>query len=89
MNVMHLTNLDLNLLRVFDVLLEERSVTSAGAATPKRIPFHGNQTASKTLHRPPSCAVTSGRPPNSSHSARSSRRRGEINVIATPGSVSA
>jgi DNA-binding transcriptional LysR family regulator len=31
MNVMHLTNLDLNLLRVFDVLLEERSVTRAGA----------------------------------------------------------
>jgi len=31
MNQMHLTNLDLNLLRVFDVLLEERSVTRAGA----------------------------------------------------------
>jgi DNA-binding transcriptional LysR family regulator len=31
MNSMHLTNLDLNLLRVFDVLLEERSVTRAGA----------------------------------------------------------
>ncbi|HEY3798496.1 MAG TPA: LysR family transcriptional regulator [Caulobacteraceae bacterium] len=31
MNVMHLTSLDLNLLRVFDVLLEERSVTRAGA----------------------------------------------------------
>ena len=31
MNVMHLANLDLNLLRVFDVLLEERSVTRAGA----------------------------------------------------------
>jgi DNA-binding transcriptional LysR family regulator len=30
MNVMHLANLDLNLLRVFDVLLEERSVTRAG-----------------------------------------------------------
>ena len=28
---MHLANLDLNLLRVFDVLLEERSVTRAGA----------------------------------------------------------
>src|ERR1700749_2018139 len=31
MNAMHLANLDLNLLRVFDVLLEERSVTRAGA----------------------------------------------------------
>ena len=31
MNSMHLANLDLNLLRVFDVLLEERSVTRAGA----------------------------------------------------------
>jgi DNA-binding transcriptional LysR family regulator len=31
MNVMHLASLDLNLLRVFDVLLEERSVTRAGA----------------------------------------------------------
>src|SRR5580704_3289086 len=31
MNSMHLTNLDLNLPRVFDVLLEERSVTRAGA----------------------------------------------------------
>jgi len=31
MNSMHLTSLDLNLLRVFDVLLEERSVTRAGA----------------------------------------------------------
>jgi DNA-binding transcriptional LysR family regulator len=30
MNAMHLANLDLNLLRVFDVLLEERSVTRAG-----------------------------------------------------------
>jgi DNA-binding transcriptional LysR family regulator len=30
MNSMHLANLDLNLLRVFDVLLEERSVTRAG-----------------------------------------------------------
>ena len=31
MNQMHLASLDLNLLRVFDVLLEERSVTRAGA----------------------------------------------------------
>ncbi len=31
MNEMHLASLDLNLLRVFDVLLEERSVTRAGA----------------------------------------------------------
>ena len=31
MNSMHLASLDLNLLRVFDVLLEERSVTRAGA----------------------------------------------------------
>ena len=31
MNAMHLASLDLNLLRVFDVLLEERSVTRAGA----------------------------------------------------------
>jgi len=31
MNIMHLASLDLNLLRVFDVLLEERSVTRAGA----------------------------------------------------------
>lgn len=31
MNVMHLSSLDLNLLRVFDVLLEERSVTRTGA----------------------------------------------------------
>lgn len=31
MNVMHLASLDLNLLRLFDVLLEERSVTRAGA----------------------------------------------------------
>jgi DNA-binding transcriptional LysR family regulator len=31
MNVVHMANLDLNLLRVFDVLLEERSVTRAGA----------------------------------------------------------
>jgi DNA-binding transcriptional LysR family regulator len=31
MNVMHLASLDLNLLRVFDVMLEERSVTRAGA----------------------------------------------------------
>jgi DNA-binding transcriptional LysR family regulator len=31
MNSMHLSSLDLNLLRVFDVLLEERSVTRAGA----------------------------------------------------------
>jgi DNA-binding transcriptional LysR family regulator len=31
MNSMHPTTLDLNLLRVFDVLLEERSVTRAGA----------------------------------------------------------
>src|SRR5271165_954862 len=30
MNAMHLSSLDLNLLRVFDVLLEERSVTRAG-----------------------------------------------------------
>jgi DNA-binding transcriptional LysR family regulator len=30
MNSVHLTSLDLNLLRVFDVLLEERSVTRAG-----------------------------------------------------------
>src|SRR5580704_10319655 len=30
MNAMHLASLDLNLLRVFDVLLEERSVTRAG-----------------------------------------------------------
>jgi DNA-binding transcriptional LysR family regulator len=31
MNSMHIASLDLNLLRVFDVLLEERSVTRAGA----------------------------------------------------------
>jgi DNA-binding transcriptional LysR family regulator len=31
MNSLHLASLDLNLLRVFDVLLEERSVTRAGA----------------------------------------------------------
>jgi len=31
MNTMHVATLDLNLLRVFDVLLEERSVTRAGA----------------------------------------------------------
>src|SRR5580658_2809518 len=31
MNAMHIASLDLNLLRVFDVLLEERSVTRAGA----------------------------------------------------------
>ena len=31
MKIMHVTSLDLNLLRVFDVLLEERSVTRAGA----------------------------------------------------------
>src|SRR5579859_5952434 len=31
MNAMHSASLDLNLLRVFDVLLEERSVTRAGA----------------------------------------------------------
>jgi DNA-binding transcriptional LysR family regulator len=31
MNSMHLASIDLNLLRVFDVLLEERSVTRAGA----------------------------------------------------------
>jgi DNA-binding transcriptional LysR family regulator len=31
MNSMHVASLDLNLLRVFDVLLEERSVTRAGA----------------------------------------------------------
>jgi DNA-binding transcriptional LysR family regulator len=31
MNSMHLSSIDLNLLRVFDVLLEERSVTRAGA----------------------------------------------------------
>jgi DNA-binding transcriptional LysR family regulator len=31
MNLMHVASLDLNLLRVFDVLLEERSVTRAGA----------------------------------------------------------
>lgn len=31
MNAVHLASLDLNLLRVFDVLLEERSVTRAGA----------------------------------------------------------
>lgn len=31
MNLMHLASIDLNLLRVFDVLLEERSVTRAGA----------------------------------------------------------
>jgi len=31
MNDMHLASLDLNLLRVFDILLEERSVTRAGA----------------------------------------------------------
>src|SRR5579863_2087615 len=30
MNCMHTVSLDLNLLRVFDVLLEERSVTRAG-----------------------------------------------------------
>src|SRR5258708_2579886 len=30
MNELHFTNLDLNLLRVFDALLEERSVTRAG-----------------------------------------------------------
>jgi len=31
MNPMHIASIDLNLLRVFDVLLEERSVTKAGA----------------------------------------------------------
>src|SRR5579862_4061125 len=31
MNVMHFAGIDLNLLRVFDVLMEERSVTRTGA----------------------------------------------------------